>query len=99
MIENLDQWLEILDNRIVRTKAGPYVSVEDLKKLNEEFKEAKAAEDPGKFKPGTTLNQVSRALLKDPEFLAQFEPPEVRAPADAGVVKPVREEETVNEAA
>jgi len=96
---DLEKWLEILDDRVVQTSKGPYISVGDLKKLNEEFKEAKKGAEPDKAPTGKTLNQVSRELIKDPEFLKQFDDTP-KAPADAGVVKPVTgREELSHEAA
>jgi hypothetical protein len=92
----VDQMLELLDDKIVRTKAGPYISVEALKQLQKDFKEAKSLDEPtGKAK---TLFGARKALAQDPEFLASFEEKLPKAPADAGVVKPVAEERT-NEAA
>ena len=87
---DLDRMLEVLDARMVRTKAGSYVSVEDLKTVAEEFRAMKEADRPtGEAK---TLAGASKALLKDPEFLKQFEGKPPRPPADAGVVKPVTQE-------
>lgn len=86
----LENMLELLEDRIVPTSGGLYVSVEDLKRLQEEYKGMKSADEPtGKAK---TLFAARKALHEDPEFLKQFGPKEPKAPADAAVVKPVAEE-------
>src|SRR5512135_631742 len=91
-ILSIERALEILEARMVKTSKGPYISVEDLKELAKEFKEAKADRD--QMAPLRTLAQAKLALKSDPEFLAGFDEPIVRAPADSAVVKREGEETT-----
>jgi hypothetical protein len=83
---SLEHMLELLEDKMVRTTKGSYISVDDLKQLQKDFKEAKDDQEP----KGTakTLLGARKALSEDPEFLAQFNQ-EPKAPADAAVVKRV----------
>jgi hypothetical protein len=97
---SLEDMLPLLEDKVVQTSQGPYISVKDLQQLQQDFKEAKTLLEPtGKAK---TLHGARAALKQDPDFLAEFEKKLPKAPADADVVKPVavlQQERTGNEAA
>ena len=85
----LEHMLDLLEDRIVTTSKGRYIAIDDLQQLKKDFKEAKELQEPsGKAK---TLLGARKALKEDPEFLKEFEAHMPKAPADAGVVKPVAE--------
>lgn len=87
MAPTLDQLLEMLEDKLVTTSNGSYISVDDLKQLEKDFKEGKTLSEP----TGTakTLHGARKALSEDPEFLKAFEPREPKAPADTTVVNRV----------
>lgn len=89
---DLDRWIELLGDKVVQTKSGPYISVKHLRDLEEEFKQLKENDKPtGDAK---TMVGARKAALKDADLLAAFGPKLPKAPADAGVVKPVTQEKT-----
>lgn len=80
--KTLDELLEIIDSKVVKTEQGPYIRVEDLKTLNEELGKARTAQREKEAEPKPTgFAAASKAAQDDPEFMKLFEPREPQAPA------------------
>jgi len=90
---NIEEMLELLDSKTVKTQQGTYIRVEDLTKLNRELAEARKTEaaDKPKYKG---FEAAKKAAKEDPEFAALFEQKPARAPALDGQAKNVAEKET-----
>lgn len=77
----VDQLIEALDDKIVRTNQGSFVRVDDLRQLEKEIREARQEEE-AKPKPKTFA--AAREMAKrDPNL--QPPPQAPRAPALSGV--------------
>lgn len=84
---NFEAMLELLDDKIIRTKSGSYISVDDLKSLQKELADQRREEkkEAPKFK---TLTAAREAALADEEFVKRFGDPQPQAPV-LGHVNPV----------
>lgn len=86
-MHTVEDMLALLEDKIVTTEQGRFISIDDLRKLEAEYKEAEAEDKPkGHAK---TLFGARKGLFSDEEFMELFDDRPPTAPADADVVKPV----------
>jgi len=78
---DIDQVLEFLDDKIIRTDEGSFIRVDDLKKFNDQVREMK--EDQAQKPRPKTFREARLMAMADPELQTTPSPP--RAPALSSV--------------
>ena len=91
---NVDSVIELLGDKIIHTSQGSFIRVDDLREIEQQVRESKAAE--AQAPRPKTFAEAREMAKRDPEMMTLLEPP--RAPALSGA-KGVTAEEENNEAA
>lgn len=81
-LNNLDEVLQLLADKLVRTEQGSYIKVDDLRALKETYGEQRRREEPpAEIRDFTTAKLAAKA---DPEVQAAF----AKSPTAAEALKP-----------
>jgi hypothetical protein len=74
-LNNLDEAIALLEKKAIRTSAGDFVKMEDVRRLIVEEKEAKKLVEEDESSKPRNMVAAKRAIMKDPEIMKNFPPP------------------------